>query len=90
MEQYRQTEEIKSAEVKAYYIPARAKEDEERETVNLAGYQSLFRRFECRSRLTMPRREWIFTVSVLSKLLRNLCGGIWNEHIGFQVNYMES
>ena len=27
MEQYRQTEEIKSAEVKAYYIPARAKEE---------------------------------------------------------------
>ena len=26
MEQYRQTEKIKSAEVKAYYIPARAKE----------------------------------------------------------------
>ena len=27
MEQYRQTEKIKSAEVKAYYIPARAKEE---------------------------------------------------------------
>ena len=27
MEQYRQTEEIKSAEMKAYYIPARAKEE---------------------------------------------------------------